>query len=243
MADQREELQRIGAGSVEEGIDRVRNKLSRVAKIRILHEMLLEEKDAVVRIEKWHEEVPLSKETLETERHKFQKSRDKIHALMEKKAEITQQIGPETSERSLDAIESDLKIAELELSDLDEQRNLYLAVTAILECADSEYRRKNQPEILARVSRYLNAMTEGKYEHVYMTEAAELQLEDWRSCPVYGQKLSVEGPSIKSFWHFVLAMVDLIDPDGMLPVVFDEAFVNWDDSRFFATCRLLEKMV
>jgi uncharacterized protein YhaN len=115
-----------------------------------------------------------------------------------------------------------------------------MVMAEILKYADDKFRRENQPDILNRVSGLMAAMTLGKYQKVLISENFELQfLVNNEVIPV--SKAFSKGTLNQLFLAFRLAVIEMINKGKTpLPIVLDEAFVNWDDQRLAATYKVLE---
>ena len=143
---------------------------------------------------------------------------------------------------SLDAINSQILVAEAELKECIELRNQMMVLLEIIKFSDERYRVENQPNIIQRVSYYMNQMTRGKYKEVLISEDNghfDLQFL------VEGEIISIakafsKGTIQQLFFAYRLAVLEALDPQNQLPFVLDEVFVNWDSKRFVETLAILE---
>ncbi len=145
---------------------------------------------------------------------------------------------------SIDAINSQILVAEAELKECIELRNQMMVLLEIIKFSDERYRVENQPNIIQRVSYFMNQMTHGKYKEVLICEENgqfELQfLVDDEIIPV--ARAFSKGTIQQLFFAYRLAVLEALDPQNQLPFVLDEAFVNWDSKRFVDTLAILEEI-
>ena len=145
---------------------------------------------------------------------------------------------------SLDAINSQILVAEAELKECIELRNQMMVLLEIIKFSDERYRVENQPNIIQRVSYFMNQMTQGKYKEVLISEENghfDLQfLIEGEIIPV--ARAFSKGTIQQLFFAYRLAVLEALDPQNQLPFVLDEAFVNWDSKRFVETLAILEEV-
>lgn len=231
-------IREAGVGDFETGIEKIREAMRLSANIKTLKEMLEATPEAAETVANWDAPYALSEEELQAEKTVLKDLNEEDRNLLIEQNNRKHQIENGYPSRAIDEIDSDIQMATERMHFLNEQRSLYMAVVSILKYADARYRQKNQPEFLKNVSRYLRFMTEEKYRNVYLQEDSALQVEMGdRILPI--SLAFSKGTLNQLFLAFRLAMIDLLDPEGNLPVIFDEAFVNWDENRFAATCRCI----
>lgn len=230
----------LGMGNLDEGIAIFERDQSIGKRISIFEEELLSD-IALYDSFKHYENPELINERyieeLEELREELEETRQK--AVSEKSA----------SEAEIEAIKAAVKFDELdsehqmltaEREALTARRDQLMIMMEVLKYADDKFRRENQPDILNRVSQLMAEMTLGKYQKVLISESFDLQfLVDDEVMPI--SKAFSKGTLNQLFLAFRLAVIEMINRDKPpLPIVLDEAFVNWDDRRLAATYKVLE---
>lgn len=146
--------------------------------------------------------------------------------------------------RTIDEIDSELLNMEEQLNLWIEERNKWMIVYEIIKHSDEAYRLLNQPDLITHVSQYMKRMTDGKYSEVLISEENgffELQfLVEGEIMPI--SKAFSKGTIQQLFFAFRMAVIDSLDPEGVLPFVLDETFVHWDNSRLVRTIELLKEI-
>ncbi len=164
--------------------------------------------------------------------------------LIAEKFRLSSEIDRYNETVNLEAINSQILVAEAQLDEWIEHRNKWMILLEIIKFSDDRYRVENQPNIITRVSHFMNQMTSGKYQEVLVSEEDghfELQFViDGEIVPV--AKAFSKGTLQQLFFAYRLAVIEALDPQNQLPFVLDEAFVNWDSKRFLETLKLLEKI-
>ena len=141
--------------------------------------------------------------------------------------------------RTVGDVEGELHAVEAELAGIRRERDRLALAAAIVRRAEREVRERYAPAWLQAASRYLEAITHGRYSGVAIVEtpAGEPVLEVTRS----GEALPVRvGPplsrgTLEQIYVAVrLALVDAIDAEARLPLFLDELFAHWDAQRLDA---------
>jgi len=125
-----------------------------------------------------------------------------------------------------------------------EQRDLLLILRTIIDLASERYRQIHQPALINRVSELLSRMTGGKYSKVLLgmnEDKMNLQLVVDQAVIPASAAFS-KGTLQQLFLAFRLAVIEVLDPNGHLPLVIDEGLVNWDDERRSTTAALLSDL-
>ncbi len=164
--------------------------------------------------------------------------------LLDEKHSLNLEIQRYNEALCLDSISSQILVAEAELKECIELRNQMMVLLEIIKFSDERYRVENQPNIIQRVSYFMNQMTRGKYKEVLISEDNghfDLQfLVDGEIIPV--ARAFSKGTIQQLFFAYRLAVLEALDPQNQLPFVLDEAFVNWDSNRFVETLAILEEV-
>ena len=141
--------------------------------------------------------------------------------------------GPETIQHQSTAVDA-------QIADHDQRINLLKCTRQLLERTRAEVARHHQPAALIEASHWLSRLTEGRY--VQITTAADearLDVHDAAGVIWNPERLS-RGTREQVFLALRLALVrDLHEQGISLPVVMDDALVNFDDRRAQAASRTL----
>lgn len=139
-----------------------------------------------------------------------------------------------------------LEIATLE-HDLEDQlhrRRSLGAAQAMLESTRAAFARDHQPAVLREASRWLVRLTEGHYTRITTSiHEARLEVHDAADVTWSPDRLS-RGTREQVFLSLRLALVRDLERHGVhLPVVIDDALVNFDDARARAAAEVLMEFV
>ena len=139
-----------------------------------------------------------------------------------------------------------LEIAEIEqeLEGHLHRRQLLDKATTLLEETRATFARDHQPAVLREASRWLARLTEGHYTGVTTSiHEARLEVHDAENKAWNPDRLS-RGTREQVFLSLRLALVRDLERHGVhLPVIIDDALVNFDDSRALAAARVLVEFV
>lgn len=147
--------------------------------------------------------------------------------------------------RTVGDIDSELAHVNRRLEEVQTARDRRMLLAGLLRRADTEFRRKHQPDVIRRASEYLTAITQNRYERLALDEHDDrlvvFEAGEAFSQPV-GPPLS-RGTLDQIYLALRLAIIDHLDADReRLPVFLDEVFVNWDEPRRHAAFEILADM-
>jgi len=147
-------------------------------------------------------------------------------------------------DRSTEGVQ--LEIAEIE-QDLEahvHRRRLLEKAAFLLEETRAAFARDHQPAVLREASRWLARLTEGRYVSITTSiDEARLEVHDADGGLWSPDRLS-RGTREQVFLALRLALVRDLERHGVhLPVVIDDALVNFDDARALAAARVLVEFV
>jgi uncharacterized protein YhaN len=139
-----------------------------------------------------------------------------------------------------------LEIATLE-HDLERQlhrRRTLETAREMLESTRAAFARDHQPAVLREASRWLVRLTQGHYTRITTSiHEARLEVHDTHDLSWSPDRLS-RGTREQVFLALRLALVRDLERHGVhLPVVIDDALVNFDDSRARAAAEVLMEFV
>jgi hypothetical protein len=115
---------------------------------------------------------------------------------------------------------------------------------ALLEDTRAAVARDHQPPVLREASRWLTRLTEGRYPSITTAiDEARLEVHDAEGTVWNPEQLS-RGTREQVFLALRLALIrDLGRHDVSLPVVMDDALVNFDDARAQSAARVLVEFI
>ena len=134
------------------------------------------------------------------------------------------------------------QLARIEAMIAEQQRRLLLLrrTHALLETTRAEVARHHQPAALQEASHWLKQLTEGRYTRITTAvDEPRLDVHDSAGTVWNPERLS-RGTREQVFLALRLALVRSLHEHGIvLPVVMDDALVNFDDTRARAAARTL----
>ena len=137
-------------------------------------------------------------------------------------------------------LQAKLASLELEIADQQARRRVLERAHALLQETRAAVARDHQPPVLREASRWLARLTEGRY-HSITTAVDEARLDvHERDGSVWNPVRLSRGTREQVFLALRLALVrDLGRHDVTLPIVMDDALVNFDDARAGSAARVL----
>jgi hypothetical protein len=139
-----------------------------------------------------------------------------------------------------------LEIAEIEheLEGHLHRRQLLEKAALLLEETRAAFARDHQPAVLREASRWLSQLTDGHYTSITTSiHEARLEVHDAENKPWSPDRLS-RGTREQVFLSLRLALVRDLERHGVrLPIVIDDALVNFDDKRALSAARVLVEFV
>lgn len=179
------------------------------------------------------------------------KLEDEIRVLQVRDKELTEAIVQLTStieimkcKFDLDRIESDILACEENLHEVIRRRDELMVTFEILKWSDEKFRVKNQPDIIHRVSHFMSVMTAQKYTQVLIKEENnQYELQFLVNGELMSAKRAFSKGTIQQlYFAYRLAVIEALDPENQMPLVLDEALINWDQSRFDETLKILDEI-
>ena len=174
----------------------------------------------------------------------LREARARAEELMLREQQLSAELERLGAARTVGDVEGELRAVEGELAAVRRERDRLALAAAIVRRAEREVRERYAPAWLQAASRYLEAITHGRYTDIAIVEtpAGEPVLEVSRAgepMPVrVGPPLS-RGTLEQIYVAVRLALVDAIDAEARLPLFLDELFAHWDSSRLDALVRVL----
>jgi uncharacterized protein YhaN len=174
----------------------------------------------------------------------LREARERSEGLMLREQELSAALARLAAARTIGDVDGELSAVEGELAEVKRERDRLLLGAAIVRRAEREVRERYAPAWLQAASRYLEAITYGRYTGIAIVETpgGEPVLEVTRAgeaMPVrVGAPLS-RGTLEQIYVAVRLALVDAIDGEARLPLFLDELFAHWDAHRLDALVRVL----
>ena len=147
-------------------------------------------------------------------------------------------------DRSTEGVQVEIAEIEQELEAHLHRRRLLEKAAFLLEQTRAAFARDHQPAVLREASRWLARLTEGHYTSITTSiHEARLEVHDSEGVLWSPDRLS-RGTREQVFLSLRLALVRDLERHGVhLPVVIDDALVNFDDARALAAARVLVDFV
>jgi hypothetical protein len=139
-----------------------------------------------------------------------------------------------------ESLQAELASLDIKIADQQNRRRVLERARSLLEETRAAVARDHQPPVLREASRWLARLTEGRY-HSITTAVDEARLDiHERDGGVWKPERLSRGTREQVFLALRLALVrDLGRHDVTLPVVMDDALVNFDDTRARSAARVL----
>ncbi len=224
-----EELQKLLA-RIEEAEEQLEREIPDLDRIREeIHGLEARGDEALIldqkKVEQWR--VRLSR---------LQDDRSELQTLREERVGLHRDLDMARGEESVGDVDGEIASLREHMHEARLERDRTALMSAILRQADRRFREKHQPEVINRAGEYLKIVTNGRYARLAL-------LEDGRDgdalCVLTGNGGSRRvGPPLSSgtldqiHFAFRLAVIDHLDQgQESLPLLLDEALLNWDAQR------------
>lgn len=165
-------------------------------------------------------------------------------ALESRRREVAARVEAAARDRGTEPLQVELAEVEERLGMQVERRRLLEQARRLLEETRAVVARDHQPPVLREASRWLARLTGGRYPAIITAiDEARLDVRDADSGLWSPERLS-RGTREQVFLALRLALIrDLGRHDVSLPIVMDDALVNFDDARARAAARVLVEFV
>ena len=188
--------------------------------------------------------VALSDERLATVVQELADLRDENEQLAGAEADLAARCKQLAGQPGVADLDGELGAVEERLTAVKRERDRLALLAQVVAAAEQEVRNRYAPAFVQTASRYLNAITAGRYHSLSLadTTAGIPRLEVLCSDSAFpipvGQPLS-RGTIEQIYVSLRLALVDEVDAEVRLPLFLDEVLVNWDPRRVDALVALL----
>jgi uncharacterized protein YhaN len=171
---------------------------------------------------------------------------DQIETMAASAEGISREIAHLVDAVTTDQIDGEVQVLRESLLEARRDRDRMVVLAEIIRRADRNFREKNDPDVIEGAGAHLSAITRGRYVELIAPEAdpsASLRVID----PDSGSEVPVEylstGTREQVYFSLRLAIMDRLDAGGeRLPVLVDEAFVNWDQDRRSQLMGVLQRL-
>ena len=193
-------------------------------------------------LEKWNNESQGT--TVENrqlvEASELQHARQQLSDAREHRATLAAQLAALSSDRSSESLQTE--IAEIERQIKEQMNRWYCIDTArqLVEEARRRFAGTHQPPVLKEASHWLLKLTDGRYTSITTTlDEPILFVSDNEGIAWRPERLS-RGTREQVFLSLRLALIADLERRGVrMPIVMDDALVNFDDARAEAAARVL----
>jgi len=162
----------------------------------------------------------------------------------DRRAALAARVEAAGRDRSTETLQADLADVEQQLAAQLDRRRLLERTGLLLEETRRTVARDHQPPVLRDASHWLSRLTDGR--HAAITTAideARLEVHD-RDGVVWNPERLSRGTREQVFLALRLALVRDLQRHGVqLPIVMDDALVNFDDDRARSAARVLVEFV
>lgn len=130
-----------------------------------------------------------------------------------------------------------------QLADLQSEYDAIALAMETLEHANTALQNRFSPELGKRAAMYFSALTDGKYEAVALDRAFHALATESGDSVARDAALLSQGASDQLYLAVRLAICDMVLPEEKhVPLVLDDALINFDDARCQAALELLCKV-
>jgi uncharacterized protein YhaN len=197
-------------------------------------------------VDRWLAEthiVPLEKRLADacdvTGRH-----RASMKAAQDRRKAVAARVDAAANDHGTESLQVELADIEERLGQQLDRRRLLERARILLEETRAAVARDHQPPVLREASRWLSRLTDGRYPSITTAiDEARLEVHDSAGGIWNPERLS-RGTREQVFLALRLALIrDLGRHDVSLPVVMDDALVNFDDARARSAARVLVEFI
>lgn len=183
---------------------------------------------------------------LEKRRDRLQEVQREQEELREEKGRLNSEIESAKAQVSVGELDGEIVRIEEEMEEVARQRDQLMLLACLLREADRRFREEHQPDVLKRAGDYLQTITKGRYKTLTtMTgdDGMDRMVVVSQDGDVHGVESPLSGGTLDQiFLSFRLAVIDHLDEGHeALPLLLDEALINWDDSRLEHAGRILKE--
>jgi uncharacterized protein YhaN len=167
-----------------------------------------------------------------------------LAAAQDRRRSVAARVEAAATDRATEGLQAELAVVEEQLGQQLDRRRLLERARLLLEETRAAVARDHQPPVLREASRWLARLTEGRYTSITTAiDEARLDVHDADGASWNPERLS-RGTREQVFLALRLALIrDLGRHDVSLPLVMDDALVNFDDGRARLAARVLVEFI
>ncbi|MGM9974279.1 MAG: AAA family ATPase [Clostridiaceae bacterium] len=139
-------------------------------------------------------------------------------------------------------IEEELELTKEEIALLNRRMRVLDIAIYNLQESYNQVQKSYAPTINREVGELLARITGNKYYEVKVSEEYSLTLRDNERDTLFNGDFLSSGTFDQAYLALRLAMIMLIFPDKELPIILDDAFVQYDDERLKSTLSVLSEI-
>ncbi len=243
-------IARLGLGSVQRGLDRLRERQdAKAAAVRLQEELdrLHGGADAVRREVRAFE----SEASLEVDESVLTRTRERVERLSDQAQDLAagvERLAAECSQLAEGPTAADLdghiETLRAERAELAQRRDRAVLLANVVLEADRRFRELHQPDVVRRAQDYVRSITDGRYTGLEITpESGGLALTSAGGPTLGLDRPLSRGTKEQVYLALRLAVADHLDAGSeTLPLFVDEVLVNWDGQRAARGLSLLERL-
>ena len=173
---------------------------------------------------------------VEKQRDRLDVIQGELDSLREEKGQLETELNAARGQVSVGELDGEIAQIEEKMDEAARRRDRLMLLACLLQEADRRFREEHQPDVLKRASDYLRTITCGRYKTL-TTMTGEDGVERLIIVTQDGETHLVEHPLSggtldQVFLSFRFAVIDHLDEGHeTLPLLLDEALINWDDTR------------
>lgn len=158
----------------------------------------------------------------------------------DRRATTSARVEAAASDRGNESLQAELASLDVEIAEQQNRRRVLERSRELLEATRAAVARDHQPPVLREASRWLTRLTDGRYHSITTAvDEARLDVHEKDGTLWKPERLS-RGTREQVFLALRLALLrDLGRHDVTLPVIMDDALVNFDDARARSAARVL----
>jgi len=184
---------------------------------------------------------------VEKRRDRLQEVQRELEERREEKGRLETEIESAREQVSVGELDGEIARIEEEMDETARHRDRLMLLACLLRQADRRFREEHQPDVLKRAGDYLRTITGGRYKTLTtMTgeDGTDRLVVISQSGEPYRVEFPLSGGTLDQiFLSFRLAVIDHLDEGHeMLPLLLDEALINWDDTRLQRSGDILKQI-
>jgi recombinational DNA repair ATPase RecF len=172
------------------------------------------------------------------------RQRAALAAATDRRTAVAARVAAAAGDRCTESLQVELADVEERIGQQLDRRRVLERARLLLEETRAAVARDHQPPVLREASRWLARLTEGRYTQITTAiDEARLEVHE-NDGNVWNPERLSRGTREQVFLALRLALIrDLNRHDVSLPVVMDDALVNFDDARAHLAARVLVEFV